>query len=714
MSARIGYAFLGLSVAATATYLLLASAVAQAAIYDGLGAVVAVAILAGVAAYRPSHPLPWYLFAAGMALQTAGDVVWDVYELGLRDDPFPSAADAFYLAAYLPLLAGLVLMVRRLGAGQSHAALTDALIVAVGLAVPTWVFVIDPYFEDSTSTVLERGILVSYPGFDVLLLVVLARLLFVPGARTGAFRLLALALAFLLGADLTYAGVSNTYDTGDWVDAGWLLSDGLWGAAALLPSMTALTRLTADREPRLTVHRLLLLAAALLLPPAVLIVQDVRGEPVDLLELAPLAGALSLLVLWRMAGLVRQLERLRREERAASERIRDLVGGLNAIVWEADTDPLELTFIGGQIEEILGYPRERWAESPLFWQEIVHPDDRTQALAVVRRAISARWDYVSEYRVVTAGGDVVWVRDVVRYVEATPERPAHLRGVCVDITQRKRVESDRESLLVRERASRAEAEDARAALAAQNEQLLELDRLKDEFVALVSHELRSPLTSIRGYVELLLEGHAGELSDEQREFLGVVERGADRLLHLVSDLLFVAQVQAGALALDLDDVDLTRVARQAVEAARPLASEKGVTLELEVEELPALLGDGGRISQLMDNLLSNALKFTPEGGTVTVVVGANGDAFFEIRDTGIGISPAEQERLFERFFRSSEATKRAIPGTGLGLGIAKAIVDAHDGRIELESAEGVGTTFRVFLPFGKPRRRRERPERAVA
>jgi signal transduction histidine kinase len=234
---------------------------------------------------------------------------------------------------------------------------------------------------------------------------------------------------------------------------------------------------------------------------------------------------------------------------------------------------------------------------------------------------------------------------------------------------------------------------------AHNEELRELDGLKDEFVALVSHELRTPLTSIRGYLELVLDGEPGSLDEEQARFLRVVERNAIRLQGLVGDLLFIAQVEAGRLALDHAPVDVAELAAEAVEAARPAADEKGLELVVETPDAAPVAGDRGRLSQLLDNLVSNAVKFTPAGGRVTVAAAGDGDRLvLTVSDTGIGIPTIEQPQLFQRFFRASSATSEAIPGTGLGLTIAKAIAEAHGGRIRCESAEGEGTTFTVELP----------------
>jgi signal transduction histidine kinase len=226
------------------------------------------------------------------------------------------------------------------------------------------------------------------------------------------------------------------------------------------------------------------------------------------------------------------------------------------------------------------------------------------------------------------------------------------------------------------------------------------DRLKSEFFALVSHELRTPLTSVIGYLDIVREDDEGGLSEEQDRFLSIIDRNAHRLLRLVGDLLFVAQVEAGTLSLEKAKVDLEQVALDAVEAARPRADTLGVALAGDTVPVVLEAGDADRLGQLVDNLVSNALKFTPPGGSVTVRLHRTGaQAVLEVTDTGMGISAADQEHLFERFFRAEQATEKAIPGIGLGLSICAAIAAGSGGKISIESEEGRGTTFRVTLPL---------------
>jgi signal transduction histidine kinase len=222
--------------------------------------------------------------------------------------------------------------------------------------------------------------------------------------------------------------------------------------------------------------------------------------------------------------------------------------------------------------------------------------------------------------------------------------------------------------------------------------------VKDEFLSLVSHELRTPLTSIRGYAELLQDEE--ELADAHRKFVDVIDRNAARLISLVEDLLLMAQIQSGGLPLQLGEVILGDLIARSGEAAQPFAASKGVELEIDTETGLAAYGDPVRLAQVIDNLMSNAIKYTPSGGGVTVTMTHSGEtATIAVSDTGIGIPKDEQDQMFGRFFRTSNARGSGIGGTGLGLAITQGIVEAHGGTIGFDSVEGEGTTFRVNLPL---------------
>ena len=548
---------------AVAVYFLLPShSNTQSIYYVVIGFAAVGAVYAGTIRNLPrGERFAWHLFSLGLLGQVAGDAIFAVYEVQLnREPPSPSIADAFYLGGYPLLAAGVFLILRRLGSQTSRAAVLDTVVIFCGVALVQWVFFIDPYNHMKFGNESARLVSMAYPAMDVLLLVAFAQLLVGPGGRTVAYRLLLASIALWVIADEIYGLNLGSYQGGNWIDAFWLLSYIAWGAAALDPSMARIAEAERRRLPRLTTTRLVLLAAALVAAPAILLIERVAHHRVHSYVLGFGGAALSGLVLLRLAGLVRAVERAGRAERVA----------------------------------------------------------------------------------------------------------------------------------------RREAEQAQHLLAYQNEQLLELDTLKDEFVSSVSHELRTPLTSISGYVELMLED---EQDEDKRNYLGIVDRNAERLLGLVSDLLFSARLQSGRLELERSEVDLHRLVLQAVESARPRAETAGVELTLAADSVPPVSGEAVRLAQLLDNLVSNAIKFTPRGGRVAVRLSARDErVWFEISDTGIGIPAGERERLFERFFRSQSALERQIEGTGLGLYISKAIVEAHGGRIGVQSEPEEGTTFIVELP----------------
>ena len=391
-----------------------------------------------------------------------------------------------------------------------------------------------------------------------------------------------------------------------------------------------------------------------------------------------------------------ELQRVSQAESAARNRFGALVEQLPGGIYIEDLGAASGWYFSPQVERVTSYAAAEWIADPDFFSRVLHDDDRERVLDAFARVHETHETIQIEYRLIARDGSVVWIQDDASVAFDDDGNPLYLLGFMADVTARNENEvefrataAQRDRLLERERA--------------QNEKLRGVDRLKDEFIALVSHELRTPLTSIRGYLELVLED-ADELGSDHRSFLEVVDRNADRLLGLVNDLLVVAQAEAGSLSFDWAEVELEPLLALCVEAAKPAAEAAGVRVGFTSDATQPIAGDRGRIAQLVDNLVSNAIKFTPGGGTVAVRVGpVPAGAVIEVADSGMGIAPEEQEQLFERFFRTRSATDAAIPGTGLGLSISKAIVDAHGGTIGVESAAGRGTTFRVELPLEQRR-----------
>jgi two-component system phosphate regulon sensor histidine kinase PhoR len=225
--------------------------------------------------------------------------------------------------------------------------------------------------------------------------------------------------------------------------------------------------------------------------------------------------------------------------------------------------------------------------------------------------------------------------------------------------------------------------------------LKELDKVKSEFVTTVSHDLRSPLTAILGYVDLM--ERAGPINGQQKEFLSRVRESVNRITGLVNDLLDLGRIEAG-FDMAKDELDLAALCSKAVESMRAAAEAKGLTIGMRVaHKLPPVLGDEVRLRQMLRNLLDNAIKYTPPGGEVLVEADASGDqVILHVIDSGCGIPPADQPHLFDKFFRGSNVPPGE--GSGLGLSIVKSIVDNHRGRVWVESAPGEGSRFTVVLP----------------
>jgi PAS domain S-box-containing protein len=437
-------------------------------------------------------------------------------------------------------------------------------------------------------------------------------------------------------------------------------------------------------RPRLGRFDLLVLGLVILVSPALLLAERLTGWELQSLPAIGLVTLVSLIVFGRVAASLRDSGRLREEIGAQNERLAEA-----AAIVESTDDSITATTLDGTIlswnrasERLYGYTAAEMIGERIH--KIIEPE-RHPVVDETLAAI-ARGELIDLHEAtgVRKDGSIMPVALTVSLVRGADGIVRGISTIARDISDRRAAEAEREVLL-RE-------------LAEQNERLRELDRMKDDFVASVSHELRTPLTSIRGYLELVRED--GGLDEEQDRMLGIVDRNADRLLGLVTDLLFIAEVDAGKLTLERNRVQLGDVAGESVEAASPHARAAEIELNLDADDHLVVDGDRTRLAQVFDNLISNAIKFTPAGGRIDVhVFRSDAVAVVEVSDTGSGIPEDEREHLFERFFRTSGAIRAAVQGTGLGLAIVGAIAASHGGTVSCESAEGGGAKFRVSLPL---------------
>jgi PAS domain S-box-containing protein len=228
------------------------------------------------------------------------------------------------------------------------------------------------------------------------------------------------------------------------------------------------------------------------------------------------------------------------------------------------------------------------------------------------------------------------------------------------------------------------------------------NRVRANFISMVSHELRTPLNSVHGFIELILQGHMGPLSEEQQVYLGYTQEGVQQLISIVEDILFMSRSDLGQFEIKPQKVQFSSLVRQVVDSMRPQAFKASVELRQDVPgDLPLLYIDPQRIKQVLNNLVSNAIKFTPPGGTITVSTQPYNDYFemISVIDTGYGIPAEDRQHIFERFYQSNHSEQSKMGGYGLGLSIARLIVDQHGGMIDCDTTLNKGTTFYFTVPL---------------
>jgi PAS domain S-box-containing protein len=356
--------------------------------------------------------------------------------------------------------------------------------------------------------------------------------------------------------------------------------------------------------------------------------------------------------------------------------------------------PFDVLIWDDKVKEHFHLPRTTQVDIDLFYERI-HVHDRERTRQAIAASIANRTSYDIEYRTVSADGErIKYIRAAGRTFYDDEGKPRHFDGVTIDVTERalterRLLDSERErtALLDSERLARIEAERA--------------SRMKDEFLATLSHELRTPLNAILGWAHIIKRGKSSAADVEKG--LSVIERNARAQAQIIEDLLDMSRIISGKIRLDVQRLELANIVQSTLEGSRPAAEAKGIALTSVVDPLQGVVvtGDPDRLQQVLWNLLSNALKFTPKGGRVQVLL-ERVDSHLELSviDSGEGIAPDFLEFVFDRFRQADATTTRRHGGLGLGLAIAKQLVELHGGAVRVRSAGvGQGSTFVVQLPI---------------
>lgn len=371
----------------------------------------------------------------------------------------------------------------------------------------------------------------------------------------------------------------------------------------------------------------------------------------------------------------------------SEQRFRQLADSMPQMVWTADPDGT-VTYRNRRWFDYTGFTSEVDMET---WHTFLHPDDRERALLPWEQAVKTGRTYQAEFRLqdIHRPGRYRWF--LGRAVPIVDDEGVITKwfGTSTDITDLRRTSQRKKEL-----------EHVTVALTAQRSELVALNKAKDEFISLASHQLRTPATGVKQFIGMVLEGYAGDISPEARTFLEKAYESNDRQIAIINDLLQVAQIDAGKVSLHIQPTNINDIIQSVIQEQQSKFDERRQTIHYSPAKRPLnALADPERLRMVLDNLIDNASKYTPEGKSITIAAsGKNDTVVITVQDEGVGIDPIDHDKIFLKFTRLDNPLSNHVGGSGLGLYWVRKIIALHGGTVTVNSTVGEGATFTVSLP----------------
>jgi PAS domain S-box-containing protein len=608
----------------------------------------------------------WRLMSLAVAAQLIADILLLLNVVKHKVPPFPSPADPFFIAFYVLLfLALLRVPVAPVGRARRVRILLDGATIVIGGGAVVWYFVLGPAALAGEESTLATVVSVAYPVGDLILLAGLAAVLLrrVPDVLRVPLLLVAAGMLCSIVADVVYGyGVlHDAYTNGDPIDTLYMLEFSLFALAGSSQQPVAPGEIGLDvsqwRQASTRASWLPYLAAPIGF--VLLLGVDWSHPFFPELSLVVIALLIGTLIAARQYLALRELASTEAALRESELRFRAIFDNAGVGISFSDIEGPAIIDFNQTFSQLVGYTAAELRGQD--FKAITHPEDIALFQALTPETLHG---FQRELRVPQRDGRELWGSLTLSLLRDTEDVPRFVIGVLQDITQRK-----------------------------------EAEKVKDEFLAVVGHELRTPLTSIRGSLGLLEGGVLGELPEDATNILSIAITNTDRLARLINDILDVERLTSGRIEIQPTPVNAAELVHQAAQTVQTTATLAQIKLQSDVPDL-FVSADNDRVIQVLVNILGNAIKFSPPQSTITTVVCAeDGSAQFSIADEGRGIPAERLQDVFERFRQVDASDAREKGGTGLGLPIARSIVEQHGGRMWAQSTPGRGSTFHFTLPL---------------